>query len=101
MGAAWEVCWAAADAAGKRAMDYARDAGTNPLVIAMLQYLTTEEIAQTPESGLKALVKSKVQEQKTSDAAREMIVYEGARKSLERPKPLLNVRRRRPRRRHV
>ncbi|GMI20483.1 hypothetical protein TeGR_g13545, partial [Tetraparma gracilis] len=70
------------DAAGKRAMDYTRDAGTNPLVIAMLQYLTTEEIAQTPESRLKALVKSKVQEQKTSDAAREMIVYEGARTEI-------------------
>ncbi|GMI52206.1 hypothetical protein TeGR_g10324, partial [Tetraparma gracilis] len=49
------------------------------LVVAMLQYLTTQEIAQTPESELKAMVKSKVQEQKTSEAAREMIVDKGAR----------------------
>ena len=68
------------DASGKRAFDYARDAGTSPLVVGMLQYLTAQDILETTTASIKGLVESKVKEQKSSDAALEMIVDDGARR---------------------
>jgi len=70
------------DTSGKRALDYALDTGAPPLVVGMPHYLTAQEIVEAATASIKGLVESKVKEQKSSDAALEMIVDDGWRREI-------------------